>query len=128
MVANPYKSAMAPELRVSGNQEEQSNLDALKSTRNQAVLKLGDLGVFRGDKLVGWMKRKESRGVAWLSNSVHNLIIVTPCADRDASRLSSYRVIQSSTQVDPKMVNGSVNMMIHIQTVGLSMKPAVRWI
>ena len=128
MVANPYKSAMAPELRVSGNQEEQSNLDALKSTRNQAVLKLGDLGVFRGDKLVGWMKRKESRGVAWLSNSVHNLIIVTPCDDRDASRLSSYRVIQSSTQVDPKMVNGSVNMMIHIQTVGLSMKPAVRWI
>lgn len=118
MVANPYKSAMAPELRVSGNQEEQSNLDALKSTRNQAVLKLGDLGVFRGDKLVGWMKRKESRGVAWLSNSVKNLIIVTPCSDRDASRLSSYRVIQSSTQVDPKMVNGSVNMMIHIQTKG----------
>lgn len=118
MVANPYKSAMAPELRVSGNQEEQSNLDALKSTRNQAVLKLGDLGVFRGDKLVGWMKRKESRGVAWLSNSVKNLIIVTPCSDRDASRLSSYRVVQSSTQVDPKMVNGSVNMMIHIQTKG----------
>lgn len=118
MVANPYKSAMAPELRVSGNQAEQSNLDALKSTRNQAVLKLGDLGVFRGDKLVGWMNRKESRGVAWLSNSVKNLIIVTPCSDREASRLSSYRVIQSSTQVDPKMVNGSVNMMIHIQTVG----------
>lgn len=118
MVANPYKSAMAPELRVSGNQEEQSNLDALKSTRNQAVLKLGDLGVFRGDKLVGWMKRKESRGVAWLSNSVKNLIIVTPCSDRDDSRLSSYRVIQSSTQVDPKMVNGFVNMMIHIQTKG----------
>lgn len=118
MVANPYKSAMAPELRVSGNQAEQSNLDALKSTRNQAVLKLGDLGVFRGDKLVGWMNRKESRGVAWLSNSVKNLIIVTPCSDRDASRLSSYRVIQSSTQVDPKMVNGSVNMIIHIQTVG----------
>ena len=70
MVANPYQSAMAPELRVSGNQEEQSTLDALKSTRNQAVLKLGDLGVFRGDRLVGWMKRKESRGVAWLSNSV----------------------------------------------------------
>ncbi|MGE7823836.1 Ger(x)C family spore germination protein [Paenibacillus sp. NPDC093718] len=118
MVANPYKSAMAPELRVSGNQEEQSTLDALKSTRNQAVLKLGDLGVFRGDKLVGWMKRKESRGVAWLSNSVHNLIIVTPCSDRDDSRLSSYRVIHSSTQVDPKMVNGSVNMVIHIQTKG----------
>lgn len=118
MVANPYKSAMAPELRVSGNQEKQSTLDALKSTRNQAVLKLGDLGVFRGDKLVGWMKRKESRGVAWLSNSVNNLIIVTPCSDEDASRLSSYRVIQSSTQVDPKMVNGSVNMVIHIQTKG----------
>ncbi|MCI1776201.1 MAG: Ger(x)C family spore germination protein [Paenibacillus lautus] len=118
MVANPYQSAMAPELRVSGDQEEQSTLDALKSTRNKAVIKLGDLGVFRGDKLVGWMKRKESRGVAWLSNSVKNLIIVTPCSDRDINLLSSYRVIQSSTRVDPKLVNGSVNLMVHIQTKG----------
>ncbi|WP_411553673.1 Ger(x)C family spore germination protein [Paenibacillus lautus] len=118
MVANPYQSAMAPELRVSGDQEEQSTLDALKSTRNKAVIKLGDLGVFRGDKLVGWMKRKESRGVAWLSNSVKNLIIVTPCSDRDTNLLSSYRVIQSSTRVDPKLVNGSVNLMVHIQTKG----------
>ena len=118
MVANPYQSAMAPDLRVSGDQEEQSTLDALKSTRNKAVIKLGDLGVFRGDKLVGWMKRKESRGVAWLSNSVKNLIIVTPCSDRDTNLLSSYRVIQSSTRVDPKLVNGSVNLMVHIQTKG----------
>lgn len=118
MVANPYQSAMAPELRVSGNQEEQSSLDALKSTRNQAVLKLGDLGVFRGDRLVGWMKRRESRGVAWLSNSVKNLIVVTPCSDQAANRLSSYRVTHSSTRVDPKLVNGSVNMKVRIQTKG----------
>lgn len=118
MIANPYRSAVVPELKVSGDQEEQSTLDALKSTRNKAVIKLGDLGVFRGDKLVGWMKREESRGVAWLSNSVKNLIIVFPCSDRENTQLSSYRVVHSSTQVEPVMVNGSINMRVHIETKG----------
>lgn len=118
MIANPHRSAMAPELKVSGDQEEQSSLDALKSTRNKAVIKLGDLGVFRGDQLVGWMEREESRGVAWLSNSVKNLIIVFPCSEKNNTRLSSYRVVHSSTQVDPRMVNGTITMKVLIQTKG----------
>ncbi|KAF9118084.1 hypothetical protein BGX30_004846, partial [Mortierella sp. GBA39] len=78
MVASPDESAMAPELEVSGDLTKQSSLDALKSTRNDAVIKLGELGVFRKDKLVGWIDQKDSRSVAWLSDRVSSMIVVFP--------------------------------------------------
>lgn len=118
-VANPNKSAIAPELGVSGNQEEQSTLDALKSTRSKAVIKLADTGVFKRDKLVGWLNPKQSRGVAWLSDRIHRLIVVFPCdAENTGSRLSSYRVLGSSTKLHPSIANGRMRMDVKIETQG----------
>lgn len=119
MVANPTADAKVPEVRISGNKQAQSSLDALKSTRSEAVIKLGDLGVFRQDKLIGWLNRRESRGVAWLSNNVKRMIIVFPCDERNPEQLSSYRVIRSSTELDPKVKADGIVMDVRIKTDGV---------
>jgi spore germination protein KC len=112
---------MVPELQVSGNLKGQSSLDALKSPRNEAVIKLGELGVFRRDKLVGWLNGEESRGVAWLSNRVKNLIIVYPCSAKGGERdsLSSFRVLKSSTKLSSEIQGGKVTMKVQINARGV---------
>lgn len=119
MVASPDESAMAPELEVSGDLSKQSSLDALKSTRNDAVIKLGELGVFRKDKLVGWIDQKDSRSVAWLSNRVSSMIVVFPCSPKvQKEQLLSYRVLKSSTKLEPKVIHGKSIILAKIQATG----------
>lgn len=119
MVASLDESAMAPELEVSGDLTKQSSLDALKSTRNDAVIKLGELGVFRKDKLVGWIDQKDSRSVAWLSDRVSSMMVVFPCtAKGQENQLLSYRVLKSSTKLDPKVIHGKSIIHAKISATG----------
>ena len=119
MVASLDESAMAPELEVSGDLTKQSSLDALKSTRNDAVIKLGELGVFRKDKLVGWIDQKDSRSVAWLSDRVSSMIVVFPCSAKgQENQLLSYRVLKSSTKLDPKVIHGKSIIHAKISATG----------
>ncbi|GIO60382.1 Ger(x)C family spore germination protein [Paenibacillus cineris] len=120
MVASLDESAMAPELEVSGDLTKQSSLDALKSTRNDAVIKLGELGVFRKDKLVGWIDQKDSRSVAWLSDRVSSMMVVFPCtAKGQENQLLSYRVLKSSTKLEPKVIHGKSVIHAKISATGV---------
>ncbi|MGG4046698.1 Ger(x)C family spore germination protein [Paenibacillus favisporus] len=120
MVASLDESAMAPELEVSGDLTKQSSLDALKSTRNDAVIKLGELGVFRKDKLVGWIDQKDSRSVAWLSDRVSSMMVVFPCtAKGQENQLLSYRVLKSSTKLEPKLIHGKSVIHAKISATGV---------
>lgn len=120
MVASLDESAMAPELEVSGDLTKQSSLDALKSTRNDAVIKLGELGVFRKDKLVGWIDQKDSRSVAWLSDRVSSMMVVFPCtAKGQENQLLSYRVLKSSTKLEPKVIHGKSVIHARISATGV---------
>ncbi|WP_145946075.1 Ger(x)C family spore germination protein [Paenibacillus sp. Y412MC10] len=119
MIASPDESAMAPELEVSGDLTKQSSLDALKKTRNEAVIKLGQLGVFRKDKLVGWIDQKDSSSVAWLSDRVSSMIVVFPCSEKvQNEQLLSYRVMKSSTKLEPKVIHGRSIIFAKIQATG----------
>ncbi|MBJ9987454.1 Ger(x)C family spore germination protein [Paenibacillus sp. S28] len=119
MIASPDESAMAPELEVSGDLTKQSSLDALKKTRNEAVIKLGKLGVFRKDKLVGWIDQKDSSSVAWLSDRVSSMMVVFPCSAKDQKeQLLSYRVMKSSTKLEPKVIHGRSIIFAKIQATG----------
>jgi spore germination protein KC len=119
MIASPDESAMAPELEVSGDLTKQSSLDALKKTRNEAVIKLGELGVFRKDKLVGWIDQKDSRSVAWLSDRVSSMIVVFPCSAKgQENQLLSYRVLKSSTKLEPKVIHGKSVIHAKISATG----------
>ncbi|WP_010503069.1 Ger(x)C family spore germination protein [Paenibacillus elgii] len=117
--ADPSASAILPEIKISGEPGGQSSLEALKKPRSSAVIKLGDIGVFKKDKLVGWLKREESIGLAWLSNHIHSTVVVFPCAVDDRnSRISSFRVENGATSLKPKITNGILKMTVDIKASG----------
>ena len=55
------------------------SLDTLNSTQASAYIKLDDLGIFKGDKLVAWASKDESMGINIINNDVDNFYVNTDC-------------------------------------------------
>lgn len=120
MLADPQASAVVPEIRVAGNPSKQSSLDALKETTQQGVLKVGDIGVFKRDKLAGWMKQEQALGIAWLTDQVKSAVISFPCTEKEeAGKMSAFVVEQSATKLKPVITNGKIKMTAEIKLSGI---------
>lgn len=55
--------------------------DNIESVEPKAYIKLDDLGIFKGDKLVGWANKKQSSGINIINNNINELYINIPCND-----------------------------------------------
>lgn len=118
-MANPSASSTLQEIKIMGEPEGQNSLDALKETRNSAVLKLDRVGVFKQDKLAGWLSRKESRGIPWITNHLKRTTIVFSCEGESGSdQLSSFLVEKSRTKLKPSISNGHLFMSVEIDAKG----------
>lgn len=122
-VTHPMANAMLPEIRVSGNPEEQVSQNALKRSSSSAVIKLNRVGVFKQDKLVGWLSREESLGLAWVTNtgSLRNSVIVFPCSrdsKEESGLLGSYLVKRVQTRVTPQQAGDQINVRVDIEAEG----------
>ena len=53
----------------------------LESVEPSAYIKLDDLGIFKGDKLVAWANKNESMCINIINNDVDNIYINTDCGD-----------------------------------------------
>ena len=54
-------------------------LDNLESTEPNAYIKLNNLGIFKGDKLVAWADKSKSRGINIINNDVTELYLTIDC-------------------------------------------------
>ncbi|OXM85279.1 Ger(x)C family spore germination protein [Paenibacillus rigui] len=120
------KSGLLPEIVLSGEAATDS-LDTLKKTYVRSKLKIGRLGILKGDKLVGWMKREESFGVSFIKNKVNRAIISFPCgkSSYDGKRSaynSSFRLSHSSTKLKPMKSGDHFSMKVDIKASGILME------
>ncbi|MFP3126095.1 Ger(x)C family spore germination protein [Ectobacillus funiculus] len=119
MLADPQTSAVVPEIRIEGNPKKQSSLDALNNTVPKGAIKIGDIGIFKKDKLTGLLKQEEGMGIAWLTDHVQNAIIPFACAGKEqVGSMSTFVVDRSSTNLTPVIRSGKITMMVEIETEG----------
>ena len=64
---------------VVGDVEKGVTLDNLESIEPETYIKLDNLGIFKGDKLVAWADKNISRGINIINNDVTELYINTEC-------------------------------------------------
>lgn len=120
MLATPAKSAVVPEIRFTGEREASISIDELKQTRKKGVIKVGDIGVFRSDKLIDWVSREESIGLAWLTDHVEHSVISFPCSDQGAKvQKSTFQVEYSSTKISPVIAGDSIKIKADIDARGI---------
>ncbi|MDQ0886639.1 spore germination protein KC [Paenibacillus sp. V4I9] len=118
-ITNPYASSTLPEIKITGEPEGQNSQDELKETRTSAVLKLDRVGVFKQDKLTGWLSRTESRGIPWITNHLQTTTIVFSCeGENRREQLSSFLVEKSHTKLKPNISNGDLVMSVEIEAKG----------
>ena len=62
-----------------GNKEEGKTLDNLESVEPKSYIKLDELGIFKGDKLVAWADKDKGTGINVINNDVTEVYVNIDC-------------------------------------------------
>ncbi|MDF2660010.1 MAG: gerBC 3 [Paenibacillus sp.] len=106
------KEATLTGVRVMGDAEGGITVDNLKTTRTNAFLKYSTIGVFRKDKLVGWLNEEESKGYNYIVNRVKSTVGVLPCP---GGGQMDVEVIRTKTKLSGKVVDGQPEITLDIR-------------
>ncbi|MFK7696546.1 Ger(x)C family spore germination protein [Paenibacillus sp. HJGM_3] len=121
-MTGPAKSAVIPEIIVSGEPKETS-MDALKKTYSTSKFRLDRLAVVREDKLAGWLTKEEGFGVSFITNKVKISGLAFSCNQPDGQGYNStFRIQSSTTKLKPKKQNGRFVMDVEITGDGVLME------
>lgn len=88
-----------------------------KKTSTSGAPKIVKLGVFQRDRLIGWLSREESQGLAWLTNQFKMGTISIPVSTR-AGGYSSFRILRSKSRIKPIPVGDHFKMQVTVELKG----------
>ncbi|MGO4543798.1 Ger(x)C family spore germination protein [Paenibacillus sp. 2TAB23] len=112
-----------PGLTVSGANESVERAEQLTHTSTPSKVRLSEMALIAGDKLVGWINNEESQGVMWLTNHVKKTTIPFACdEDGNGQKSSSIRITHAKTEQYPRQSNGKWVMQIEASAVGTLME------
>lgn len=114
-------AAGVPEIKFTGNiKGEMESLDDEKRTSAPGTLLLNRLGVFQGDRFIGWLNRRESFGVSWLTDQVKGSTIAFS-SDRknESGKQNSIRITLAKTKVTPEKTGNHFKMKVEVNLSGV---------
>ncbi|MEV5024858.1 Ger(x)C family spore germination protein [Paenibacillus sp. LPE1-1-1.1] len=111
-----------PGLVVSGANENIDRAEQLTHTSTPSKVRLFDLALIAGDKLVGWINNGESQGVMWLTDHVKRTTIAFACSEDGKEKGSSVRIIHAKTKLRPEFSNGKWIMYVNVSADGALME------
>lgn len=97
-------------IEVEGDKEKGSSQENLESSEPEAYTKLGNLGIFKGDKLIDWANRDESLGINMINGKISEMFM-------DIEYNDGYVVIDStsfSSNITPTLKDNKPNIDIEI--------------
>lgn len=86
------------------------SLNQNKNTDN--VFKLVGTGVFKKDKLIGYMDKKETRGMQWIKGKVQSGNLIGYTSD---NKLIVFDILKSKSTIKPIVKNNEITMQINIK-------------
>lgn len=78
-IVSKGRQAMLTGIYVYGDPESGSNVTNAQNISPKSGLRLDYLGVFKKDKLVGWLNRNDSKGVSYITDHVKSTAVNIPC-------------------------------------------------
>jgi spore germination protein KC len=116
-IVSSAQSAVIPEILVSGSPGV-TTADDLNHTSLTSKLRLGRLAVLRGDRMIGWLSRSESLGVAFMRNKVRATTLSAACSPTERSENTSFRIKRSTTKLKPKKIGDRYVMKVEVKAEG----------
>lgn len=97
--------------------EEQDNViprvDIYQKEQDGIELDFNGMGVFKEDRLVGWLSRDETRGMLWVRGEVNSGSVVVPCLEHPDQKISINPLL-SRAQFEPYAEEGKIKMVINV--------------
>ncbi len=72
---------------------------------------------FKGDKLVGWLDKIQTRGLQWVKGKVRSGIIVIEQPEEE-NKLASIEILRADSTVTPKISKGRPSILIRVGALG----------
>ncbi|MFP3126858.1 Ger(x)C family spore germination protein [Ectobacillus funiculus] len=84
----------------------------IKQIEPKAIIATGDIALFRGENLQGWLKDGSARGLLWVLGKVKNTVVTITCKNKEDH--INVEIVRSKAQIHPTMKNGSLKMKVTI--------------
>lgn len=92
----------------------------VENPQKENRLKLSGAGVFRQDKLIGWLDPMKTRGYLWVRDKIKSGIIMIPCPGQE-DKLISLEIKKVNSSIKPYIDEGKMKYRIEVSvesTVG----------
>ena len=113
-IVSKGRQAMLTGIYVYGDPEAGSNVTNAQNISPKSGLRLDYLGVFKKDKLVGWLNRNDSKGVSYITDHVKSTAVNIPCEGEQIT----VNTTSSKTKIKGKMKNGNPKIDINVTSEG----------
>lgn len=111
-LVNGGKQLVLTGLVIEGNAKEGGTKKSIENIRSVAKMAYKGIGVFKGDKLIGWMSEYESKGYSYIRNDMTRTVGFVSCGKE---KYVSLRVIRSGTSLSVKMRSGEPVVQINLE-------------
>lgn len=93
------KNAVIPSITIEGDIEEGSNSESLGNSEPKAMTKIDTTGVFKKDKLIGFVSEDASRGISLLENHTDLMVTTTECKNgKVVANLTTLKTKKTATK------------------------------
>lgn len=113
-IVSKGRQAMLTGILVYGDPESGSNVTNAQNISPKSGLRLDYLGVFKKDKLVGWLNRNDSKGVSYITDHVKSTAVNIPCEGDQIT----VNTTSSKTKIKGKVENGNPKIDINVTSEG----------
>ena len=103
------KELVLPTIYMEGNYEEGKNEEILKETDTETKIFLGNMAIFKDEKLLGYLTKEESITVNLLKNEIKDTLITYECA-KDKYTTSEITLDKTDIKIDIKKKKVTINL------------------
>ncbi|QAY65858.1 Ger(x)C family spore germination protein [Paenibacillus protaetiae] len=96
-----------------GDVKKGESSDNVKQPASLAEYKYTGIGLFRDERLVGWLNEQDSKGYSYITNKVSNTVGRVKCPDSD--KLFLVEVHEAKTKYEPRVENGKPVMHLKVR-------------
>lgn len=116
-----HKEFVLPTIYSYGNLDEGDNRNNLESSKTSADLKIGNLAIFKGSKMLGVLSKQESITVNLLNNNANEILVSFKCDNKNyASAKVTAGKADINVDTDNMLVNIDVNGKADLTEYGCS--------
>ncbi|MCZ0702070.1 spore germination protein KC [Natronobacillus azotifigens] len=109
-ILSPGREAVLSGIHILGDEDLGKFKSNAEKTEPFALLYINEIGVFKGDQLVGWLNEDESKGFNYITDNVTSTVGGVDCDDDGRIIVEVFR---SDVKMYPKVDGNQVTMRIH---------------